>query len=365
MGNRTPSDTVGDQHLAMFSEVIKLDAGVVDRKPWPDKLKAFASANRAFLVALGWGTEEVRPSSEDAPTWGAAVATYPWLEQAANMGPSVGTLASYFTTSGWWMSNHNTFGSRLPKGFIRVVKTVLNITEGDNINDVTITDAVYFCGHGCDKRITLRSFLPHSIVKALVMPETAINPVVAEMDAWAQMRSLGMPATLGALAILKEMITAICALGMGGFKPVPEAVVALTSALNTVRNDFHLYHPGAQWAFNVPSSKSLQVADLRSYIGILGNFFVASGKHPSLVAPKHIQDLINDNPNPQWSAAGKLIAQGVEISTDLVTKAIAHAGVSTGEAAPDPKADMDAFVEYGYERSTALSAVFDSVPMLR
>eukprot|EP00971_Amphidinium_carterae_P181957 3610704-Amphidinium_carterae.1 len=116
------------------------------------------------------------------------------------------------------------------------------------------------------------------------------------MDVWAQVRSLGLPAGCASVSLLATMIEGIAKAGFGGIQPVLEALDAVGEAFATFKEEVHIFHPGATWMFGVHSAKTLAVEDIKSFVGILGNYFVASGKHPSLVAPPHIREFIANNP---------------------------------------------------------------------
>eukprot|EP00971_Amphidinium_carterae_P276958 5496576-Amphidinium_carterae.1 len=87
------------------------------------------------------------------------------------------------------------------------------------------------------------------------------------------------------------MVENIGKAGFAGVQPVPEALDRVKEAFRTLGTDAHLFHPGAVHMFGAKVAKPLAVEDVKAYVGVLGNFFVASGKHPSLVSPPHVREL--------------------------------------------------------------------------
>eukprot|EP00971_Amphidinium_carterae_P106980 2119027-Amphidinium_carterae.1 len=102
------------------------------------------------------------------------------------------------------------------------------------------------------------------------------------MDAWAAVRSLGLPAGCASVALLATMVENIAKSGFAGVQPVPEALECVNECFRTLGTDAHLFHPGAVHMFGSKVAKTLAVEDVKAYVGLLGNFFVASRKHPSL-----------------------------------------------------------------------------------
>lgn len=137
-----------------------------------------------------------------------------------------------------------------------------------------------FClaGHAIDADCTPCNFLPKATCAKLRVAKTFAPVVIADMDAWARIRSLGLPAGCGSIGVLLAMIDKIAALILGAITPVPQALEAATTAMDAIKEDARMFHPGAVHMFSDATVKVIDTQDSKTYAGQLGNFFVKSGK---------------------------------------------------------------------------------------
>ena len=132
--------------------------------------------------------------------------------------------------------------------------------------------------------------------------------------------AIGLPAGTAVVGIAATMVECLGRLGLAGMTPVPCAADAVKEALTLIDADPRPFHPGAHHMFTGMNTKTLAVEDLKAYVGQMGNFFPTSGKHPSLVRPKHIRELIDNSPHTVFTSVGKRFAKGIELEDEAITR---------------------------------------------
>lgn len=344
---------------AKFLACLYSDAETVHAKAIPAALKGWVAANRAHMFAAGYLGDEhtIAPAPDTDTTKDTKLGNFPHLAEAVNYDLSRGTLCTFFCSINYWNSNHNTTGNVLPKGQIKIVRAIISAAKTIDVSQ--ITDAVYFGGHACEKRLTLRCILDNTLASALREHEV-FNPVyMAAADAWAQMRTGAqmMPAGTAIIGILKIFLNEVKKVGLLGFSPAPQAILTLKAGMDQVKADPKVFHPGAQYLFNENPIALAAVEDLKTYAGVFGGFCRSAGFAISTTSAKHINELIDQRADPVWTNMGKFFAKGVEITEDKIKAASAQYGVSTGVTVPDPSADGA-----GYKTATdKLVAEFDAI----
>lgn len=348
--NVVPRNTDKPSVADLFAECIFTDAEIVAAENFPEPLRAFASANRAYAFAYGYVTKEAQVAGAAlTDSVRDTIATnFPFVKDAADMKPDTGTLATLLCSLNYWASNHNTTGICLPKGQIKIIRNVLSLPE--SVTDMQITDSAYFGGHGSDKRLTLRSILPSAEVSRLSTPDVYSPCVIASMDAWASKRTTGslLPAGTAVVGLLKVFLGHVARCGLLGFAPAPQAVLTLEAAAKALETNPGNFHPGAQYLFGVDVDTLSMIEDLKQYVAIFGGFCMAARLAPSAWSPAHVQTLIGERGDVQWNNIGKRFAKGVEISEEAVKAAAGKFGAVVHTNIPDPSSDAD-----GYKRETS------------
>lgn len=343
------SDTYADADSAakLYAAVCIYDAQrVAAMVDVPSVLKAFVLANRANTIVRGKATAkevEIATVKVDDAGVDKIIADNPWVKDALAMNPQHGTYAIYTTAVMFYTTNHNVGGKGLPKGFLKPVRTMLNLP--DTVTSEQITRAVYLAGHASDKRITLRDILPPAGANALVVVD-ASNPVIGmQMDSWAA-RRVGadmLPANVHVLGVLKVLLTKVGSYGLLGFKPAPAAVQALKAAYARLGTAPWMFHPGAQFLFGADCVTLAEVEDLKVFVGIFADWANNANVCQSVTAPEHTQRLAGEHSIAAWRAAGKSLAKGVEMDQEALKAAMTAVGASTGTGIPDPAADAPGY----------------------
>lgn len=356
-----PSAVPDNGFASAFRDCLLSDALTVNSLHIPDALKPFVAANRAYCFAAGYlGDESVE---EAAPTDDAiknqVVTACPHVSVAANINPQIGTLGIFFCTMNYYTSNHNTTGAHLPKGQIKVLKTVIPNIE--TLTSDQITRAVYLAGHHADKRLTLKSCLETSIVNKLQAVDSYRAVTIAETDAWAAMRVGGemAPAGTAVLGLLKVVLNEVAKLGLLGIAPAPQAIADLAAGVSTFRRHPEAYHPGARHLFGIDPISLADVENLKVHLATFGGFCLAAGLAVSVTSSPHIKKLIEEKKDSFWFGLGKRFAKGVSASEDVVMSAMSAMGTSFGTNVPNPVVDAA-----GYKVSVdALAAVLHGISM--
>lgn len=344
-----------------FRDCLLSDAPTVSSFHISDALKPFVAANRAYCFAAGYlGDESVE---EAAPTDDArkaeVIASCPHVILAANMNSQVGTLGVFFCTMNYYTSNHNTTGAYLPKGQIKVLKSVIPNIE--NLPNDQITRAVYLAGHHADKRLTLKSCLETGIAAKLQAVHSYRPVTIADTDAWAAMRVGGemAPAGTAVLGLLKVVLNEVAKLGLLGLAPAPQAVADLTAGVNTFKLHPEAYHPGARHLFGIDPISLADVENLKVHLATFGGFCLSAGLAVSVTSSPHIKKLIEEKKDGYWFNLGKKFAKGVNPNDDTVFSAMGAMGTAFGTNIPDPTVDPA-----GYKASVdALAAVLNNISM--
>lgn len=309
------------------------DAERVESFNIPDLLKPFVVAGRMWTTTLGYLGEETQEATENLP--GSKHPVPESLQRALELGPQIGTLPIYITTVMYYNTNHNTGGIKLPKGYLKVIKSCLNL-KGE-VTDEEITRAVYLGGHGADKRLTLRSY--GEIAQNLRRPNTFGSAVVGKMDSWAKTRAKLHPAGTHSLGVLSVVLNKICSVGLAGFSPVPAAIDVLSAAIQEYKASPHMFHPGAKYLFGGDPIALHNVEEVKYYIGYFGRFCMELDYCKSIYGSPQYKALAEEHGDLAWQQIGRGLSRSKTISVEAAVSAMRACGNPLAELIPDPKDD--------------------------
>jgi len=341
IGKDVNAPNVADNYLAC----LLTDAHVVGNMAIADTAKPWIASNRAYAYALGYLTEEVvmHPAALTIAEKNTLVAAHAHVVEAATIRSDVGTLATFITTLGYYQSNHNTFGTKLPGNMVKAIDSAYS--KMASLDVITKTKACYLAGHASDKRITLGWTLPTAVAARLVRPTVFLPAVEANMDAWARQRTgeSMVPAGTAILQVTMIVIGEVVKNGLHGIAPAPQAIVDLKAGVELYKSNITRYHPGANYLFGLNPLALSDIENLKHHFTTFGSFCMAAGFASSITKAPHYAKMITDNRDSTWWNMGKLFAKGVVASDEMVKAAAKAVGNQMSAAIPDPTKDAPGY----------------------
>lgn len=261
--------------------------------------------------------------------------------KALSLGDSILGMLIALSGFNYFHSNHTSVGTRLPRGQLKVMCTLLGVSPpsaGPTMEKFVedITTCFYVGAHPANKISMMRYLYPSENPDYMPAFAPGSGPVVEHipwesMDDFMKIRKPTFPAGLSSLAIVQSSMREMAETAVLLFCPDAGIHVTLKNDLQLVKNCPLAYHPGAKYLG--VQEKKLAVDVYKNFLPEAAYLFHTTGRMRTILASPLMQAAMQIGPSVAVRAAVDLLHKAPDTSdVKKVMEDLKKAGVSVKSA---------------------------------